>query len=362
MVHRPFKSPFFEAAATALVVIASTLLISSASASVLEAKIHYERDNLTLYRGRTEASWLSDETGTFNLRIAAHGTTAGGNWVQGIPGGWRGYGGAHVTGILSVPPLELRVLGGIENAILVDSWCGDISVRLSPEALAGFSAKVAVASRWLDGWFTHRIRSSSVSGAINYESKETWAEIGAIWDERSSARQPPIALRLDLRNNRLATVYGWWSHELAGWLVAGFSAKWSSSRLDFHQPTLVENGVFRYADYPYTTPHFELTWATQLEVRISSLRLNVNWPVASEGSYRVDDPYSLTPTFYRGRDMAIAELRASVGLALSEQLSLKCELVALSRPYRSHAWFTNDSWNQVGLNFVLQHRTNPSES
>jgi hypothetical protein len=351
-----------KSATIALFVPSVSLPGSSARAAVLEANARYERDNFALYRGRTEAAWLSNHTGVFNLRIAAHGTTAGGSRVQGIPGGWRGYGGADISSIFAVPSLELRFLGGVDNLILPESWCGEIRVKLSPQSLPGFSAKLAASSRTLDGWFSYPLRSSSLSSAIAYDGKETWVEVGAIWDERSSARQPPTPLQLDLRNNRLATIYGWWSHELTSWLVAGFSGKWTDSKLDFHQPTQITNGVFRYSDYPYPTPHRELAWAALLELRISKLKLKASWPVASRGSYRVEDPYSVAPaTFYEGRDMATAELRTSISSPISDELSLTGEVFALSRPYRAYAWFTSDAWNQLGLNLVFQYRTKPTE-
>lgn len=347
-------------ASTALLV-STSWLSSSAHAATAAADVRYERDNYALYRGRVEPSYLTNELGSFKLRLAAHATTAGGYRFQGIPGGFRSYGGADASVYLVVPSLELRGTGGVENFLRPESFLADARLKWAPEWLHGFSTKAATTSRWLDGWFSYGVRSTAFSGAIAYDTDQTWAEVGGIWDERSAGQQPAMPLRLVLQDNRIATLYAWWSHSLTDWLVGGLAGSWTDSEQDFHQPTEIVNGMFRYADYPYSTPHNETTWATLLQLHVSRFKLKATWPIASSGSYRIEDPYSMTPSYYDARDMAAAELRASVDSPITDTLSFVLEVFAMSRPYQEQAWFTNNAWNQFGANLVFQHRAEPKK-
>jgi hypothetical protein len=337
----------------------TALLPTTAFATTTSLDANYERDTLNVYRGRTELSWLSDELGRSMLRLAAHGTTSGAGVVKGIPGGERYHAGADIQWIFGFTPLELRLLAGFEDVTKIDSWRAEGKLTLTPESLSGVAITVGGATKWLDGWFTYGIRSSSINSSVGYAGEKDWAEVGAIWDERGAPRQPATALALDLRGNRVASLYGWYSHAFAHWLMVGTSAKWVDSRIDYHQPVSVSNSlVLQYSDYPYPTPHSEGTWAGLLELHLGPAKLKGMWPLFSQGSYRVEDPYTTSPYYYyRGRFMAQAELRASCDAALSERWAMTIEAFALSRPYRSAAWFTGDAWNQFGLNFTLRYNS-----
>ena len=333
---------------------------STAFASTTSLDGLYERDTLGVYRARSELSWLSDEIGRHLLRVAAHSTTTGAGEIKGIGGGMRSYAGADVTWIVGLSPVELRLLGGIENFADVDSWRADGKLTLAPKSLSGFATTLFGSSHWLDSWFAYGIRSNSLTGTVNYAGVNNWAEVGGVWDERSSPRQPQTTQQLDLRSNRIKTVYAWYTHGFTDWLMAGFSTKWVDSAIDYHQPVSTDSttSILRYSDYPYPTPHSEGTWAALLELRAGPVKLKGTLPFYSQGSYRVEAPYVVSPyTYYSARWMAQSELHASLDASLSRHWGLTLDAFAFSRPYRSGAWFTNDAWNQFGLNVTLRYKT-----
>lgn len=335
-------------------------LSSPAIASTTRLDVRYARDTLGVYHGRTELSWLSEQLGIHMLQLAAHGTLSGAAAVKGIAGGERAYGGADASWIFSVDALEVRLLGGLEDAAELDSWRADGRFTLAPKFLEGVSLSLGGSSRWMDGWFTYGIRSTAGRASVGFSGKRNWVEAGGIWDERSSPRMPATAQRLELRGNRIHSLYGWYSHAFADWLMLGITATYVDARIDYHQPVSTDaaTGILQYSDYPYPTPHSEGSWSALSQLTWGQFQLKATWPVFSLGSYRVEDPYVTSPFFYyQSRYRAQAELSAKLDTKISDSWSLVVEAFAISRPYRTAAWFTNDAWNQFGLNLVLRYKS-----
>jgi hypothetical protein len=335
------------------VVLASTTTLDSTDT----------RDNLHCFYSRTELSWLSDEIGDGLFQASGHATYVGGSSVNGIPGGQRLTGGGSLGWIQAVSPLELRGFAGMDEIPLRDSWRAEARLTYKPAYLPGVALAASAKSGWLDGWFTHRIRSSLAKATLAYASNNDWAEAGAAYEERSGGVQPATPLPMDLRKNRLTLAYGWWSHTFLNWFSSGLAVKGENSHLDFHQPAAERDTNLIYVDYPYPTPHQEVSIGILGGLHLGPVQLKANWPLFSSGNYRAETQYNTGEIYYyRAHGMTMADVRAVVSLPRFAGFSIKGELFAQSRPYAPYRWFTTEAWNQAGIDITVGFAPKPEKA
>ena len=181
-------------------------------------------------------------------------------------------------------------------------------------------------------------------------------------DFRSGGLLLPTPIPVSLTDNRLFTAYGWGTHAWTPWMLLGASVRWSDSRADLHQPIQESNGVVTYLDYPYPTPHDETALGALVELHVWRAKLKTNWPVFSQGRYCYDNSNPGTaPSYYQGRDMTMAEVRAGMDVPLGNW-NLTVDAEAQSRPYRPRAWFSQDAWNHFGIVLTVRYATTSSRS
>ena len=344
-------------------ICASLVVASHARAAMGIATATYGRDNLGIYGERTDMKWFRNETDWGLLQTVLHATRAGGADLAAIPSGdrWTSAGGG-LGWVTSFGALESRALAGMDVISQARSWRLQLEERFAVHSLSGLDLKAGVASGWLDGWLTYGVRSTAVTGSVEYGSDTTWADVGIVWDARMGGVQPGTELRVSLPNNQLVTAYGWATHAWLTWLMAGAAVSWNDSAVDLHQPVRLVNGVATYLDYPYPTQHRELAFGGLLELRVGRFSAKANWPFFSTGQYRADDPDPMAaPSFYPAHGMTVAEVRGGMNLPIGDW-NMAIDIQSLSRPYRPYAWFTADSWTQVGLSLTVRYATASARS
>ena len=347
--------------------LASVVLVlgfcqTPASADTSTVSSRYGRDNLGITDDRTDLNWLSNESSAGLLQIGLHATRAAAAELNGLPpdARWTSMGGG-MGWIVRFGDLESRAFGGVDVVTKpASSWRLQLQETLSISGAPGLNVRANAASGWMDGWLTYAVRSTSAAAALAYASTRTWAEAGGIADFRSGGLLLPTSIPVSVPDNRLLTAYGWGTHAWTAWLLLGASVRWSDSRVDLHQPIQMLNGVITYLDYPYPTPHDETALGALAEIHVWRAKFKTNWPVVSWGRYCYDnsDPGS-APSYYRGRDMTMAEVRGGVDIPL-EHWNLTVDAEALSRPYRPHAWFSQDAWNHFGIVLTVRYATTSS--
>jgi len=70
---------------------------------------------------------------------------------------------------------------------------------------------------------------------------------------------------------------------------------------------------------------------------------------------RVDGVNSWDEAYwYTFRNAALAEIKAGGDFIVLQRAVVGLEAKAISLPYRSYAWFTDDAWNQYGLELTIR--------
>ncbi|MGC4091531.1 MAG: hypothetical protein QM756_27355 [Polyangiaceae bacterium] len=287
-----------------------------------------------------------------------HGVYAGAAEVGGIPGGDMAFGGGELGWALGFDRFKLRALGGLGDVRRSDSLSGEAELSYSFETPKGVSATLRASSGWLDNWLAYSVRHSALAASLDLARDSDYAALGGELAYRNGGLTRRTELPLSLPNNRLGVAYAWWSHAFFSWFLGGAAVTFHDSERDLHQASRTLNGTLRYVDYPYPTPHSEVAFGALLEFHAGPAKLKTNFPVFSDGGYRAEDPYNANAIYYyRAHGMTLATFEASVDLPLGKSYKLSVGAHAVSRPYVPYAWFSDNAWNEYGLDLSLAYRT-----
>lgn len=312
-------------------------------------------DNVGLIDSRSSVSWASDGTpwGYPSARLAYHGSSTGS--LVGIPGGQRqdlSVLGTWIKGVRSV-----RLTGSLGMDVLHEpgSWRTEAQADWNTGVLRGMRATLSTTSGWMEGWLAREVRSTTAKAALGWDGPRTWAEIGAQVERRTGGSQPQSQLPIVLGDDLITTFWAWGTRSWTSWLQAGLAANAANSTLETHQPVSVENDTLRWIDAPYGSPHEEAAVSGLLRLTGGPVWIGTAWPLWSTRRQRVESVFAWEdPYWYPLEDAAMAEVKAGVGTVLLRRYAVALELKALSLPYTSRSWFTEDAWNQYGFELTVR--------
>lgn len=312
-------------------------------------------DDVGLFDARSSATWASDGTpwGYPSVRLGYHGASTGS--LLGMPGGSRqdlSVLGTWITGVRAV-----RLTGSLGMDVLHEpsSWRSEARADWNTGVLAGMRATAAATSGWMEGWLAREVRSTTAKSALGWDGPRTWAEIGAQLEHRTAGRQPPSSLPVDLGDDLVGTAWAWGTRSWTPWLQAGLAANAANSTRETHQPVAVENDTLRWMDVPYGSPHEEAAVSGLLRLAGGPVWIGTAWPLWSTRRQRVESAFAWEEAYwYTLRHAAMAKVEAGGDVVLAERFAVGLRLEALSLPYVSRSWFTEDAWNQVGFELVVR--------
>lgn len=312
-------------------------------------------DNVGLQDVRTRATWSSGGTpwGYPSVRLGYHGSSTGS--LLGIPGGARqdvSVLGTWITGVRSV-----RLTGAVGMDVLHEpsSWRTEAQADWNSGVLGNMRATAAATSGWMEGWLAREVRSTTAKVALGWDGPRTWAEIGSQVEHRTAGRKPETLLPVELGEDVVSTLWAWGTRSWTPWLQAGLAANAANSTRETHQAVAVENDTLRWMDVPYGSPHEEAVVSGLLRLTGGPLWIGTAWPLWSTRRQRVESVFAWEDAYwYPLEDAALAEVKAGASTVLGARYAVSLELKALSLPYTSRAWFTEDAWNQYGFEVAVR--------
>lgn len=313
------------------------------------------KDNEGLMDLRSSATWISDGTsfGYPSVRVAYHGSSTG--ELAGIPGGTRDDLAFLGTLINGFPHALLTSSLGMDALQDPQSWRAQMQLDWKTGILGDMRATAAGTSGWMEGWLAREVRANSGKLALGWDGPLTWAETGLQLEDRYGGRQPENALPISLANDLVTTMWIWGMRSWTSWLQMGLSANASNSTVETHQPVNSRNDTLLWIDAPYGSPHEEAAVSALIRLSASRAWVSAAWPMWSTSRRRVDAVYSWDePYWYTFRNASVAEIKAGGDFIVLQRAVVGLEAKAISLPYRSYAWFSDDAWNQYGLNLTVR--------
>jgi hypothetical protein len=312
-------------------------------------------DNVGLLDVRAGATWSSDGTpwGYPSLRLGYHGSSTGS--LLGIPGGSRqdlSVLGTWITGFRAV-----RLTGALGLDVLHEpsSWRTEAQADWNTGVLGNMRATAAATSGWMEGWLAREVRSTSAKTSLGWDGPRTWAEIGAQLEHRTPGMQPASALPVTLEEDFVGTIWAWGTRSWTPWLQAGLAANAANSTRETHQAVSVENDTLRWMDVPYGSPHEEAAVSGLLRLTGGPVWIGTAWPLWSTRRQRVESAFAWEEAYwYPLENAAMAEVKAGASTVLGGRYAVSLEVKALSLPYTSRSWFTEDAWNQFGFELFVR--------
>lgn len=342
----------------ACVLAGLALFVAPAGASSWMVRSEGNGDNVGLLEGRASATWYSDGTrlGWPQVQLSWHhlGTPE----LSGIPGGTRQDVAVKGTWIAGIGSVRGTAVAGLDVLTEPRSWRGEIKADWFPGVLRNMRTTLRAESGWLDGWLSREVRTSAVTAALGWDGPRTWAEIGAQVEDRSGGIQPGASRAMELPYNRIPKAWAWATRAWTPWLQAGLAANWADSRVETHQPTGTKNDTLQWIDYPYGSPHDAFGVNALLRLSWGPVWASTAWPLWSTSRQRVESVYAWdSPYWYTLENAAMAEVKVGGDLVVAHAIALGLEASALSLPYESCAWFTEDSWTRLGLSLTTRFTT-----
>jgi len=313
------------------------------------------KDNEGLMDLRSSATWTSEGAsfGYPAVRLSYHGSSTG--ELAGIPGGTRNDVALLGTLINGFNRTRLTSSLGMDALQDPNSWRAQAQLDWATGLLGGARATASGTSGWMEGWLAREVRANTAKIALGWDGPRTWAEVGLQLEDRYGGRQPAGALPISLERDIVTTMWIWGTRSWTPWLQMGLSANAANSTVETHQPVNSRNDTLLWVDVPYGSPHEDAAICALLRLSTSRAWVSAAWPIWSTSRRRVDGVYSWDePYWYTFRNASMAQLKAGGDFVVLNRAVVGFEAKAISIPYRSHAWFTGDAWNQYGLTATLR--------